>query len=269
MDALRYYIDGPGELLIVTTDFSQTIPDPTKILATSTCKGVTISGDADMEDVTGGRSLFPQRKFQTGRTSKIEFTDCEMDWRYSQLVSGEKSETGAKKVWAFGSDYHFTVPLVTPFEVTLPDTPEVGTLTVRFPDGTVANGAGTGETPVAAAGSPLLAAAKLTFVEADKGKDFEVMYQYTSSATTKQVSLKVDSLPKTVKVIHKQPTFDQDNNITGTQFIEFFKMQPSSAFNEDYQERAAYAPQITMDLVDPKRADKKVYDRTWVPVAAV
>ena len=265
MDKLRYYIDGPGECLVVATDYDMTAPDPSKILATVTCKGVKITANADLEDVTGGRSLFPQRQFPTKRTASVEFTDCEMDFRYAQMVSGETTMTGAQTVWAFGSDYHFTVPSAAPYTVSLPNTPLTGTVTVRdVAAGTVNNVAAT----TAAAGSPTLADKVLTFVADDAGKTFELMYQYTSAATTKQTSLKVDSLPQTVKFIHKQPTFDDDNNITGYQFIEFFKLQPSPEFNEDYQERAAYAPAITLGLIDPKRADKKVYDRTWVPVAA-
>ena len=266
MDKLRYYIDGPGEALVVATDYDMAAPDPSKILATITCKGVKISANADLEDVTGGRSLFPQRQFPTKRTASVEITDCEMDFRYAQIVSGEKTTTGAQTVWAFGSDYHFTVPTVSPYTVTLPNTPLTGTVTVRdIEAGTVGKIADT----TAAAGSPTIAGDVLTFDEADKGKTFELMYQYTSDAETKQTSLKVDSLPKTVKIIHKQPVFDSDNKLLGTQFIEFFKLQPSPEFNEDYQERAAYAPAITFGLVDPKRSDKKVYDRTFVPAPGV
>lgn len=264
MDKMRYYIDGPGEVLVVASDFDMAVPDPYKILASVTAKSASITAGAELEDVTGGRGLFPQRRFQTGRNASVEFSDCEMDFRYNSIVTGEAVVKGAKTVWAYGSDYRFSVPAADAYTVTLPDTPDEGTVTVRFiEDGTVGAVA-----EVAAAGKPSLAAKILTFVAEDAGKEFEVMYSYQSSAEAISTSLKVDSLPKTVKVVHKQPTFDNDNNITGYQFIEFFKMQPSSEFNEDYQERAAYAPSITFELVDPKRADKKVYDRTWVPVAA-
>lgn len=262
MDKMRYFIDGPGEALIVATDFLAATPDPTKIIATITCKGVTINAAATLEDITGGRSLFPQRSFPTERTASVELSDCEMDFRYAQMVSGEETVTGAATVWAFGSDYRFTVPSTAPYEIDLPETPIADTLTVRDVEAGTVNK----EAATAAAGAPSLAAKKLTFVAADAGKTFELMYQFTSGVNAKQTALKVDSLPKTVKIIHKQPTFDNDNNITGYQYIEFFKLQPSPEFSEDYQERAAYAPTITFNLVDPKRGDKKVYDRTWVPV---
>ena len=257
MDALRYYIDGPGEILVTTTDFNIAKPCAQRILCSATCKGVNISGDADMEDVTGGRGLFPKRQFQTGRTAAVEITDCEMDFRYARLTTGEPIQKGSQVVTAFGSDYRFNIPSTAPYEIELEDEPIADTMTVRYID------TGTVVAPGSANG-PTLEGKKLTFQEEDAGKLIELFYSFNSGEDTLTVSQKVDSLPKTVQVIHKQPTFDNDNNITGYQYIIFFKMQPSAAFQEDYEERAAYTPQMTFNLVDPQRADKKVMDRIWV-----
>jgi len=260
-DQLRYYIDGPGEVLITTTDFDFTNPDPNKIIAVVTCKSASISGSADMEDVTGGRSLFPKRRFKTSQSATLELTDCEMDFRYASLTSGEDIETGATEVWAFGSDYKFVIPTTAPFEIQLPNSPIADSLIVRLDDGSLMEAA-----TEADAGKYSLNGDKLTFAEADKGKEVELVYKYMSAAGSKSVSTLADSVPKTVKAIHKQPTFDNDNKVTGTQFIEFFKLQTSPEFREDYQERAAYAPQITFELLDPQRPDKKIFKRTWEPV---
>lgn len=260
MSKLTYYIDGPGEVLITTTDFSAADPDPNKIICTSTCKSASISASATMEDVTGGRGLFPKRRFQTARNATLEFQDCQMDFRYASLVQGEDIKKGVRTVTAFGDGYRFVVP--EELSVTLPETPDEGSLTVIWRD----TGAAAAPATTAAEGTPALADDTLTFAEADEGREFEVVFTYQSSAETLNIPSKATSLPKTVKAIHKQPTFDADNNVTGHQFIEFFKLQPSAEFTEDYQERAAYAPTMTFELIDPQRPDGLIMDRTWVPV---
>lgn len=262
-DNLTFFMDGPGEILITTTDFDPTDPELYKILCSSSIKSATISSSATLESVTGGRSMFARRKFQTERTANVEFSDCVMDFRYASLVQGEDIAVGAKTVPAFGADYRFSVP-ATPFTQVLPETPDADSLTIRW----IATGVVAKPAAVAAEGVPSLAVATLTFVIADVGKEYEVMFTYQSAATTLNVPLKVTSLPKTVKVVHKQPTFDADNTKTGDQIIEFYKLQPSPEFSEDYQERAPYAPTLSFELLDPGRADQKVFDRYWIPVAA-
>lgn len=263
MDALRYYMDGPGEVLIMTSDFDPGTPDLEKVICSMTCKTAAFRGGVTQENVTGGRGLFPKRKYLTERNVTFELEDCEMDFRYVSISQGEDINIAATTVYAFGEDFAYTINSSTGV-ATLGETPLDGTLVVQFADGTLCTEAATPSTT----GQYSLSGKTLTFSTADKGKDINTFFQYTSDAATKTVSTLSDSLPKTVKVIHKQPTFDNDNVITGYQFIEIFKLQPSGEFEEAYAEKQAFAPKLTFELVDPKRADKKVVDHKWVPVAA-
>jgi len=263
MEDLRYYLDGPGEVLIMDSTFDASAPDVNKILCVVTCKTASFRGDVTEEKVTGGRSIFPKRKYLTDRSITFELEDCEMDFRYLSITQGEAIVVGATTAYAFGEDYQYTIDATTG-KVTLPTTPLTDTLVVQFlDDGTLCTEA----TTPAGTGEYSLSGKELTFTNTDKGKDIKVSYQFTTGSTAKTVSTKTDSLPKTVKLVHKQPMFDQDNAVVGHQFIEIYKAQPSGGFEEAYQEKAAFAPKLSFEVLDPKRVDKKMVDHKIVPVA--
>jgi hypothetical protein len=250
VDKLRYFLDGPGEALIATTDFDPTNPDLSKILCVVTAKSAAFRGSATMEPVTGGRSLAPRRKFLTEREITFELSDCEMDFRYVSLSQGEDIVTGSVTVWAFGESEQYVVD--DSLKITLNHTPVPGTLIVQEKD--------TGELVEAT-----LAKDTATLTGVNKGDEVLAIYQY-EAADVKQVSTLNDSIPRTVKIIHNQPMFDEDNNIIGTQQIELFKAAISGEFEEAYEERAAFAPSLTFEVLDPKRADKKLVDHRIIPV---
>jgi flagellar assembly factor FliW len=91
------------------------------------------------------------------------------------------------------------------------------------------------------------------------------MFQYTTGATTKKIVAKTDTMPSTVKIIHTQKAFDQDNKLIGFEQTEYFKLQASSEFQKAYQERTAYAPTLSFKLVDPRRADKLYRQTLFIP----
>lgn len=258
MEDLRYYLDGPGETLVVDSTFDAGNPDINKIICVVTCKTAAFRGDVTQENVTGGRSIFPKRKILTEKNVTFEMEDCEMDFRYLSLTQGEDIVVGASTAYAFGEDYQFSV---TSGKVQLPFTPIPGTLIVqKLSDGSLVT-----ENVIPSVGQYSITGATLTFNAGDEGLEIRTTYQYNTPATTKTASMKTDSLPKTVKLIHKQPCFDGDNVIIGHQFIEIFKAQTSGSFEEAYQEKAAFAPRLSFELVDPKRADKKLVDHKFVP----
>lgn len=260
MENLRYYLDGPGETLITDSAFDPGSPDVNKILCVVTCKTASFTGDVTEEKVTGGRSIFPKRKYLTDRSIQFQLQDCEMDFRYLSITQGEEIVVGASTAYAFGEDYQFTI---AENKVTLPETPNAGTLVIQYLD----TGALMTESPTPGAGKYSIVAKELTFNASDNAKDIKVSYQYTTGVDTKTVSTKTDSIPKTVKLVHKQICFDQDNHVIGHQFIEIYKAQPSGAFEEAYAEKTAFAPQLTFEVLDPKRVDKKMVDHKFVPVA--
>jgi len=261
MDKNRYYLDGPGEVLIMASDFNPAVPDLSKIISSVSCKSASIGGSVEMEPVTGGRSLSPRRKFLKGRENTFEMEDCEMDFRYHSLAIGENEVVGVTTVWAFGEDFSFTVPAGA--VVALGQTPIADTITVQLADGTELT-AGDPATNVA---EYSLAAAAMTVHTDHIGATVITMFQYETAATAREIATLNTSLPKTVKIVHKQPTFDADNAITGYQYVEIYKAQTSAEFEQAYQEKAAYAPKLKFDILDPKRGDKKLMKTTWEAVA--
>ncbi len=254
----RYYLDGPGETLIVALDFDPATPVADKIFCVVTSKSATLRNGITMDNVTGGKSPFPRRRFLTEAAPQFELEDCEMDFRYISITSGEDIIEGALTAWAFGEDYKFKI---TGGSVTLPSTPVAGTLIVQFEDGTLLTS--TASTPVSTSGNYHLEGINLTFAPADEGKVIKTIYQYQT--TGKTVSRLTTSVPKAVKIIHRMPMYDDDNTIKGIQEIEIFKAQPGGDFEQAFQERAAYAPRITFDILDDKRWDKKIIDQKFIP----
>lgn len=267
MEELRYFLDGPGEALIVTSDFDPEEPDLSKILCVVTAKTAAFRSTSTQENVTGGRSIFPRRRILTERGITFELTDCEMDFRYISLSQGEdievQGEDAAEEekitVWAFGEDEQYTISEDN--RVKLNHTPIEDTLVVQDMDGNLFELAQS-----ASAGKYSLSEDTLTFDASAAGQEIKCFYQYEAPADTKQVSTKSDSLPKTVKIIHHQPAFDEDNNKIGVQEIEIYKAQVGGEFEEAFEERTPFAPSITFELVDPKRADKKVVDHRFIPI---
>jgi hypothetical protein len=263
LDLMRYYMDGPGEVLIADSDFSFETPDMSKILALITCKTASFRSSVTEEKVTGGRSIFPRRKYLTDRSIVFEMEDCEMDFRYVSMSQGEAVTTGASVNWAFGEDEQYQVS-ATDHSITLKETPIAGSLVLQFADGTLC----TEDEAPASTGEYSIAANKVTFTAADDGKVVKAIYQYNTSAETKSVATLSTSIPKTVSIVHKMPAYDENNIVKGHQYIEIYKAQISGEFEEAYAEKAAFAPKLSFEVLDSKRFDKKMVDHRFVPVPA-
>lgn len=263
MEDFRYYLDGPGEILVMAAGFDPGTPDVKKLYSIITAKTASFRGTTTQEKITGGRSLAPRRKILTDKEIIFELEDCEMDFRYLSLTQGEDIVTGVTTAYVFGNEGKHEINATTG-KVTLAQTPKAGTLVVQFVEGTLA----TESVTVATAGTYSILAKELTFHTSDRGKVIQCTYQFDTEATTQTVSTKADSIPKTVFMVHKQPAFDQDNNIIGFQYIEIFKAQVGGEFEEAYAEKQPFAPKLTFEVLDSGRPDKKLVDHKYVPVSA-
>ena len=270
MERLKYFLDGPGECLVVGTDFDVQNPDPNKIFAVVTAKTASFGSSVEQEDVTGGRSLAPRRKILTGRDVTFELTDCEMDFRYVALSQGEDVLDDTLDdlnvlLWAFGEDHQHVVDgddkitlKYTPATVTIDAVP-VSTLVLIDENGDVI-----AESDYGVVGK------EVTFTGgAVEGDVVKSVYQFEppEGYVVKQVSTLNDSIPKTVKIIHHQPMFDEDNQTIGFQEIEIYRVAVSGEFEKAFEERTPFAPTINFELLDPKRHDKKLVDYRLVKFA--
>lgn len=262
MEKERYFLDGPGETLVVMSDFDLATPDPAKIIAVISSKRGAFTFGVTEEKVTGGRGLVPRRKFMTERNITFELEDCETDFRYFNLSQGITPVTGATDVWAYGSDYRYAFATGA-LAFDLGETPLADTLMVKNAE----TGLVMAYSTVVPAGATLqLTGSTLTADASQAGVEIECMFKYTAAATAITSSMKMDDVPKTVKLIHTQVMFDEDNNKLGKQQIEVFKAQTSAEFNEQYQERQAFAPVVKFEVLDPRRPDKKVLDKKLIVV---
>lgn len=259
MDARRYYLDGPGETLVVASDYDATNPSPDKIIAIVSSKSAVINYQPAFEKVTGGEGLTPRRKFITERVVTFEMEDCEMDYRYFSLSQGEEIKKGSTTAWAYGSDEITSIG--DDGTVTLSATPVADTL-IFFDDG----GSMFTESATPVAGSKFsLDGAVASFDLADKGRTVSPIYQYSTDEDTESVGVKSDSIPKTCKLIHRMKMFDNNNKRKGTQQLEFFLAEVGAEFAEDYREKTPATARMTFEVLDPMRPDKKILDKKWIP----
>lgn len=265
LDKLKYFLDGPGEVLVVATDFNSAAPDISKIFAVVTAKTAAFRGSATEEKVTGGRSLAPRRKFLTDREITFELSDCEMDFRYIELSQGETMTEGSVVSWAFGEEEQY-VPDSDTKKFSLNHTPieiaGISSLVLQDVEGNLFSEAASTPGP----GEYTLTDAEIEVNEADKYKEFKAIYQYNTPTNTRQVSTFNDSLPKTVKLLHHQPMFNEDNQKIGIQEIEIYRAAIEGEFEEAFEERTAFAPSLTFEVIDPKRPDKKLVDHRFIPI---
>jgi len=266
METERYFLDGPGETLIVYNDFVLATPDPDKIIAVISSKRGSFTYGVTEEKVTGGRGVVPRRKFTTEKDITFELEDCETDFRYFLLSQGITPATSPNTdVWAYGIDFKYYLA-TTQLSADLGYTPSTNTLMVK-------NGA-TGATIPYGAATPVGATLGLTGSTLTGGAyydatptEIECMFKYASTLASNQIaSMSLDDVPTAVTIIHTQPMFDENNAITGKQQLEIFKALPSQEFNEAYQEKQAYAPVLKFSVIDPRRPDKKILDKKLLPI---
>lgn len=272
----RYYMDGPGEVLIMDASYSAATPGTGNIIAVVTAKNSSFRSTVQEEKVTGGRAIFPKRKFITSRENVLELEDCEMDFRYLSLTQGSSISTASVAAWAYGDNYKkeiiaYTADNTAGFE--LHDTPVDGTLVIKTGTGVVFNAVTASASLTTSTATPtyMLSGKKVLVSPAADvwvttiPTSVRPIYQYTST-TSSSVTTTASSVPKTVKVILTQTAFSNDNEILGYHQIEMYKAQAGGEFEQAFAENTAFSPKLTFELLDPQRADGKLVEYRFIPV---
>jgi len=229
--------------------------DPTKIIAMSELKDLTVQFSGDEEEVTGGDGLYPLAYFPKAKSITISATNATFDIGMLEMSQNTVSSTGAVEMTEI---FNYEIP--SGGVVELEHEPNVNSIVV--------NGytAYTGSNPIPA-GQYKADIDSITFSTEDIGKEITGYYErQTSSKATSVAGLK-DGMSQTAIFIHRIPIYDDNTTIVGQGQLTIFKCKSDGNFEFNFAEKTAYAPKFSLKALDPKRADKKLWDFVIDPVA--
>lgn len=231
--------------------------DPKKILALSKLKDVTVNFSGDEEAVNGGDNPYPITYFPKDKAITVTATNALFDIKFVGATQGAEVTTGAVDMTEF-------------IEA---DIPSDGIISLDFEpkDGSVIIN---GFTEVALEASVVAGSffvdkvtKELVFASADAGKEVDGIYERISNSNAQTVSGTKDTFAKPVVFTHRIPVYDDNNSVVGQGQLIVFKAKSTNAFELGLQPQTAFAPKMEFKALDPKRADKKLWDFTIEPVA--
>lgn len=233
----------------------QDLDDPKKILAMSKLQDLTISFGAESEEVHGGDDPYPIAEFPKTRSVTITAKDALFDIKYLEVSQGAKST--APKEFEMTEVLNFVIP--ESLEVELAKTPTEGSVVIADYE----KDEGTDAT---ATGKFAVDGKKIKFHADDKGKTISGLYTHKLTKSVNMVEGFKSKFPKPFKFIHRMPVYNEDTQICKQLQLTVYKAKSDNTFEFNIQPQTAYAPQLTLKALDPKRPDKKLWDVVTVDV---
>lgn len=239
-------IYGIGEAVL--TD----LKDPNKIIGFSKLQNLTIDMSAETDEVRGGDDPYPITEFPRTNNITITAQDALFDIDYMALSQGTKYED---KTSVEMTEF---LNVVIPADgiVELPEAP--------VKDSVVIKGFEKADQP--AKGKFAVQDKKLTFHKDNANDSINGIYKVKRTGKVKSVAGLKGKFPKPFKFTHRVPIYNDENQIVQQMELTVFKCKSDSNFNFDLAQQQAYAPQVSLKALDPKRADKKLWDIVLVDV---
>jgi hypothetical protein len=231
--------------------------DPTKVIALSKLKNVSVEASATDEKLYGGDNPYPLAVFPKEKAIKVSAENATFSMKVLGATQGVDIKTGS----------------VVMTEAVSINIPEDGVVMLDYEatDGTIIIDGFTKGTTTATTGQYIVDGTdkkKLTFAVADAGKEIDIVYDRTSASTAETLEMLKNSIAKPFKFIHRIPVYDDNNNIVAQGQLVVYKAKANNAFSFNLQPQTAFAPKIELEALDPKRPDGKLWDFTLEPVTA-
>lgn len=225
--------------------------DKKKLITLCDMQDLTIESSASQEDVTGGDKITPIASFDKEKEVKISATNATFEERMMDYLEGADQTVGTV---VFPGIMELTIDETA--KVVLEDTPLENSIIIN--DFTEV----TGDSADVEAGKYKVdtATKTITFSADDIGKDIVIFYEYNSSADTLGYGVKQTSMKKPFEFIYKHSIHDEDSQIVGTLVIVIYKARCTSGFSIDPKHLTPMAPKFEAKALDPKRADKHIWD---------
>lgn len=241
-------IYGIGEAALID------LADESKIIGFSKLQNLTIDMSAETDEVRGGDDPYPITEFPKTNNITVTAQDALFDIDYIALSQGTIHED--KKSYDMTEFLNVRIP--ADGVVTLKEAPVEGSVVIK--------GFTKAEGETAEIGKFKVEDKKITFNVKDANKDINGLYKIKRDTGVSSIAGLKGKFPKPFKFIHRVPIYNDENMIVKQMEFTIFKCKSDSNFNFDLTQQTAYAPQISLKALDPKRPDKKLWDITVVDV---
>jgi len=230
--------------------------DQNEIIAMAKLKNVSIDFSANEEAVTGGDSSYAIATFPKDKAIKVSAESAVFDLSMLNATQGADVTVGA----VVFSDVE-TVLIPSDGIINLTNTPISASLTI--PNFTSMSASGTVET--GKYWQDATDAKKITFATADAGKEVDIVYTWTSTATTQTIDIYQETLSKPFTFIHRIPIYDDNNDVVADGQLTIYKAKASNNFNFNLQAQTASTTKIELTAQDPRRSDGKMWSWSMSP----
>lgn len=230
--------------------------DEAKVIAFSKLKDITVTGSANEEVVTAGDNPYPLATFPKDKTITISGTTATFSLKQLNVSQGATISTGIAVFTDVAS-----VMIPTNGQVTVAHDISGDPIIEGFTKAADLVSLAAGKFFVDTTDASLI-----HFHTSDKGKEVDIVFDWNTAATAETLSVGKDTLAKPFKFIHRIPIYDDNNTIVAEGQLVVYKAQAKNNFDFNLASLTAYAPKFELSALDPKRADKKLWDFTIAPV---
>ena len=238
------------------------LKDPTKVIAFGELQNLTVSFSSDSEEIHGGDDPYPIAEFPKTRSITVSAQNATFN------VDVLEFSQGAKTTKVESPEMHEIINYTIPENgvVKLPYEPIAGSIAINgYTDAAVS--VEPDEDPVEPEADPVdpkkqftVTAGTITF---DKSQANEIAVGYyirKSTNPTTVTSGYKSKFPKPFKFVHRMPIYNTDNIIVQEAQLTIYKGKSDNTLELSHAPQTAYAPQLSIKALDPKRPDGKLWD---------
>lgn len=231
--------------------------DESKVIGMTKLQNVTISGTGSETDVFAGDNPFPWTSFPTDKAITVTAQSANFSLKQLNITQGASVTTG-------------TAVFTEVVEVLIPADGQIALDHEAIAGSVVVDGfTEASDLATISAGQYFLDTTDgklLHFAPDDAGQEVEIVYEWNTEATAETLSVLKDTFAKPFKFIHRIPIYDDNSQIVAQGQLTVYKAKANNSFEFNLQRQTAYAPSLELRALDPKRADKKLWDFTIAPV---
>ena len=243
---MKTIIYGIGECALID------LADENKVIGFSKLQDLGIEMSAETDEVRGGDDPYPITEFP--RSNNITITAKDALFKIDQVALTQGTISSKKASFNMTEFLDFRVPADGIVE--LPEEPVEGSVVIT--------GFKKGDAP--AKGTYKLEGKTITFSSEDALSDVSGLYKVKRDKDVESTAGIKGKFPKPFKFVHRVPIYNDENQIVKQLEFTVFKCKSDSNFNFSLSQQTAYAPEVSLKALDPKRPDKKLWDITVVSV---
>ncbi|WP_426455293.1 hypothetical protein ACP26L_36375 (plasmid) [Paenibacillus sp. S-38] len=243
-----------------------------EVVSLGSLQNLKIDLSVELEDIFGGDGLFAIDKLVKTKAIEVTATDAKFDLDQLQLMMGSKVQEGVtSSIWVLNEQ---TVGLTGELDPADPMGPDVAVVdpkfaTTLFGDGNFSIRRKDSNTllekvPYSSTVAPTVkqymvdtTGATPRLVLNSVFVNVDVVFSYQRTETVDMVDILVNEVPFPVHIIHHGSFQQKDGTFQGIE-TELYQCIAKGTFSIDAARATASSSSVTLEILDPERADKKL-----------